>query len=111
VRIIVVPPPGRDGVSIMTLLPTEKTYNVAKITSHQGSFGAGVALEPVTAGVNTGRSKDRLYLAKDTDTLALQYHTPSVRSIGRPFPQKIHDVIKGLIEFQKLNPCAEDIAD
>lgn len=63
----------RDTVSIMNLLPSEKTYNVAKVTSNQKAFGAGVAIEALSIGVATGKSKDRLYLAKDTDTVALQF--------------------------------------
>src|SRR5207302_1465212 len=67
------PPPGNDRVSVMNLLPADKTYNVAKITSHQNAFGTGAVVETVNVGVSTGRSKDRLYLAKDTDTVALQF--------------------------------------
>jgi hypothetical protein len=78
VRILVIPPDGRDGVSIMNLLPTDKTYNVAKVTSRQDAFGAGVVIEAISIGVSTGRAKDRLYLAKDTDTVALQYPAPGV---------------------------------
>jgi hypothetical protein len=108
VRIVIVPPAGRDGVSIMTLLPSEKTYNVAKITSHQNSFGAGVTVEPVSAGVNTGKSKDRLYLAKDTDTIALQYPGPEVSQYHRaplPFWHKAHDDIVGTINLNPFDPC------
>jgi hypothetical protein len=105
IRIMVVPPAGRDGVSIMTLLPTEKTYNVAKITSKQNSFGGGATVEAVNVGVNTGRSKDRLYLAKDTDTVALEYREPSVASVKPPVPQRAHDSLKGAVDFEPLGPC------
>jgi hypothetical protein len=114
VRVLIVPDPGLDGVSIVNLLPAEKTYNVAKITSHQDSFGAGVAVVPVSVGVNAGRSKDRLYLAKDTDTLALQYPPPvplssstALGHIPRPFPQKVHDKFKGLIDLMGTNELAD----
>jgi hypothetical protein len=107
VRIIIVPPVGRDGVSIMALLPTEKTYNVAKVTSRQSSFGAGVAVEPVSAGFNTGKSKDRLYLAKDTDTIALQYREPRVPQVQLPFWQRAYDKIASTIYLNPLDPCAE----
>jgi hypothetical protein len=114
VRVLVVPPLGPDGVSIVNLLPAEKTYNVAKITSHQNSFGAGVAVAPVSVGVNAGKSKDRLYLAKDTDTLALQYVPPvpltsskSLKEISRPFPQHAHDTYKGLVDLMGANELAD----
>jgi hypothetical protein len=73
IRVVIVPPSGSDDISIMTLLPTEKTYNVAKITSHQKSFGAGVAVEAVSVGANTGRSKDRVALADRGGRLSLQW--------------------------------------
>jgi hypothetical protein len=77
VRILILPRRGEtitsQPVSIVNLLPSEKIYNVAKVTSNSKQFGAGVALQLVSFGVTTGKSKDRLYLAKDTDTVALQY--------------------------------------
>jgi hypothetical protein len=105
VRVIITPPPGQDAVSIMNLLPSEKTYNVAKVTSHQNAFGAGVAMAPVAVGVSTGKSKDRLYLAKDTDTLALQFPLPRSRQIKEPLPQAAHDWLKAKWEFEPLGAC------
>jgi hypothetical protein len=108
IRVVIVPPSGSDDISIMTLLPTEKTYNVAKITSKQKSFGAGVAVEAVSVGVNTGRSKDRLYLAKDTDTLALEYNQPSTKSSNLPKPQEAHDFVKSAIDWERVRDCNDD---
>ena len=77
VRILILPRRGQavtsQPVSIVNLLPSEKVYNVAKVTSNAKQFGAGVALQLVSFGFTTGKSKDRLYLAKDTDTVAVQY--------------------------------------
>jgi hypothetical protein len=104
-----VPTEGAEGPSIMNLLPSEKTYNVAKVTSHQNSFGAGAVVEPISFGVSNGKSKDRLYLAKDTDTLALQFPLPvrgdETERPGRPFPQYLHDVLKSVGEFQTIDEC------
>jgi hypothetical protein len=73
-------------LSIVNLLPSEKTYNVAKITSKQRTFGAGVTVEAVNLGVAGGKSRDRLYIAKDTDTVALQYPTDKKDGILSPWP-------------------------
>jgi hypothetical protein len=77
VRVLILPRRGQavtsQPVSIVNLLPSEKVYNVAKVTSDAKQFGAGVALQLVSFGFTTGKSKDRLYLAKDTDTVAVQY--------------------------------------
>jgi hypothetical protein len=70
-------------VSIVNLLPSEKTYNVARVTSNAKQFGLGVALQPVSLGITAGKSKDRLFLAKEADTLALQY--PAAGYSGFPY--------------------------
>jgi len=104
VRIIMRPHKGQSPdsrMSVVNLLPYEKTYNVAKITSKQNSFGAGVVVEAISLGVSTGKSKDRLYLAKDTDTIALQF--PSKQLIDRPIPQLIGDEVKSSAELLRTN--------
>jgi hypothetical protein len=76
IRILVLPyktASTSQPISIVNLLPSQKTYNVARVTSDAKAFGAGVAIQPISFGVSTGKSKDRLYLAKDTDTVAFEY--------------------------------------
>jgi hypothetical protein len=111
IHVILIPTTvGRSaGPSIMNLLPSEKTYNVAKVTSSQKAFGGGAVIEPIAFGVSTGKSKDRLYLAKDTDTLALQFPLPlrpgDSETVETPLPQKVHDIFKTIIDFQSLGGC------
>jgi len=113
VRIVVLPPEGQTGVSIMNMLPSEKTYNVAKVTSHQTAFGGGVVVEPISISGSTGRSKDRLYLAKDTDTLALQYPAPPPAVVPEPLTARehIHDGVKAIVDLQKFKDCKEPTGD
>ncbi len=118
IRIYVVPTKGNLSPSIMTLLPLEKTYNVAKVTSNQRAFGGGAVIEPVSVGFSTGKSKDRLYLAKDTDTIALQFPLPILktsqwpngfrRNVPTPLPQKLGDLAKSAVEFQAIGDCEKD---
>ena len=89
----------------MTMLPSEKTYNVAKVTSHQNSFGGGVVVEPVSIAGSTGRSKDRLFLAKDTDTLALQYPTPGAIPEPLSAHQRLHDAAKEVFGWERFTVC------
>jgi hypothetical protein len=111
IHVILIPTTvGRSaGPSIMNLLPSEKTYNVAKVTSSQKAFGGGAVIEPIAFGVSTGKSKDRLYLAKDTDTLALQFPLPLLpgdsETVETPLPQKVHDIFKTIIDFHSLGGC------
>jgi hypothetical protein len=87
VRIWVFPARLSDEVSVVNLLPAAKTYNVAKITSKQNQFGAGVVVNPVNIGVAGGKTKNRLYIAKDTDTLALQYFANKDDHRGDSWPK------------------------
>ena len=119
VRIWVYPTNGGQPVSIVNLLPAAKTYNVAKITSSQKAFGAGVAIDMVNVGVAGGKSKNRLYLAKDTDTVALQY-LPNQHEgkpddwpygavpVGRSVQDYLRDAAREVEIWQKLtDPCAD----
>lgn len=113
VRVVIVPHPHRDQpavensdrISVVNLLPSQKTYNVAKITSHQDAFGAGAVIEQVNVGLNTGRSKDRLYLAKDTDTIALEYPILPVPALKPPFPEQALEWFEEVIKEQPLGEC------
>jgi hypothetical protein len=108
VRVVVYPPRGLDPrqnpVSLMTLLPAEKTYNVAKVTSHQNAFGAGAVVEPISFGLSAGKSKDKLYLAKDTDTLALQFQSRA-NPIRTHWPEHWRRAVKSAVEVEPLDGC------
>jgi hypothetical protein len=111
VRVIIIPKGGWDNTSIVNLLPSEKTYNVARVTSNQMAFGAGAVIEPISFGVSTGKSKDRLYLAKDTDTLALQFPLPlpprdRAGEGTLLWKEKFKNIVKSFFELRSIGGCA-----
>ena len=115
VRVWIDSPQGEDEVSVMNLLPADKTYNVAKITSHQNAFGAGAVIEMVNVGVAAGKSKDRLYLAKDTDTVALQFPRDKPESdhgadrLPRSTQEHIRDAVRQAKIWQTIqDACVDD---
>lgn len=63
-------------LSLISLFPEEKTYNIAKITDDKKSLGAGAIVSVLNVGAAYGKSKNTLYLAKDTDTVAFQRSFP-----------------------------------
>ena len=111
VRVLIEPFPSPSAeqippVSIVNLLPSQKTYNVAKITSKQRAFGGAAVIEQVAnVGVSGGKAKDRLYLAKDTDTVALQYPNPAVPLLNPPFPEQALTGLESAVRMQRLNDC------
>jgi hypothetical protein len=62
--------------SLVTLLPRDKTYNVASVTKDAKAFGLGAVVEILNVGANIGRSNETQYLVKDTDTVALEELAP-----------------------------------
>ena len=58
--------------SLMLLLPQEKTYNVASLTSSTSSIGGGVVAGVVSVGGGLLRGHQTYYLVQDQDTLAMQ---------------------------------------
>jgi hypothetical protein len=117
VRVWIDSPRDVKPVSVMNLLPADKTYNVARITSHQNAFGAGAVIEMVNVGVNTGKSKDRLYLAKDTDTVALQYkrdrpeYDDGADRLPRSIQEHVGDTIREGLIWQHLQDACDDPSD
>lgn len=114
VRVIVVPHldknrhvgHGDANVSIVNLLPSQKTYNVARVTSHQNAFGASAVVDQVVnLGVSTGRAKDRLYLVKDTDTVALQYPDQSATKLDLSWPEMALEGVEEAAKMQRLGEC------
>jgi len=119
IRVWVYPARDDDSISIVNLLPVSKTYNVAKVTSNQKAFGAGVVIDPINIGVAVGKTKNRLYLAKDTDTVALQYYpkhddTPEswhkgAIPVGRSAQDHIVDFARLVQGWQSISDaCADD---
>jgi len=111
VRVIVVSPVRAGEVSIVNILPAAKTYNVAKVTSRQSAYGAGVIVDAISVGATTGKAKDRLYLAKDTDTVALEYPDERTASMSRPFPQFVADLGKEIERWLALGDCSNDVPE
>jgi hypothetical protein len=119
VRVWVYPVRSGDSMSVISLLPAAKTYNVAKITSNQKAFGAGVVIDAVSVGANGGKTKNRLYLAKDTDTVALQYSpnsNPTLKNpwkfgadlIGRSPQEHVLDGARVIAAWQKITDACDD---
>jgi len=67
---------GRDAPRLVTLLPKEKTYNVAEVTNRSRAFSLGGIVQVVNVGAALNQSRETLYVVKDTDTVALE-KTPS----------------------------------
>lgn len=67
---------SNEPPSITTLLPREKTYNVAEITDKSSSISGGVATQLIGVSGSFMRARRTYYLVQDQDTLALELPTP-----------------------------------
>ncbi|MBX3290404.1 MAG: hypothetical protein KF855_13785 [Acidobacteria bacterium] len=79
------PGPTESRLSVISLFPEEKTYNVAKITDDKRSFGAGATISIVNIGGAYSSSKNKLYLVRDTDVVAFQRDAPTRQSANGKF--------------------------
>ena len=94
VEVTVCDPPvvGPEGMSeapsLMTILPREKTYNVASITNKSVSLGAsGIIAGVISVGANFLWGHQTYYVVEDQDTVAIQRSPRS--GVCKPF--KIYD--------------------
>ena len=62
--------------NLISLIPKEKTYNVATITKNARQFGFGAVVQVLNIGASFSRSKDTFYLVRDTDTVATERPAP-----------------------------------
>src|SRR5258706_9872232 len=61
-----------DPPSITTLLPQEKTYNVAAIKDRMTSIGAGAVINAISVGGSWISGHKTLYVVQDQDTVAIE---------------------------------------
>jgi hypothetical protein len=65
------------GTSLVSLLPRDKTYNVASVTKDSKAIDMGAVVQFVGVGASVGKTQESLYLVKDTDTVALERNAPA----------------------------------
>ena len=64
-------PHAAEPISVVAMIPQEKTYNAATLSSSADSlYGSVVSSLPIGAGV--GRKRNAVYLHRDTDTIAFE---------------------------------------
>lgn len=74
-------------VSVISLFPEEKTYNVAKITDDKKSLG-GAFVSPVSIGAAGSKSNSTMYLVQDTDTVGFQRQAIKQKIVEKPNNEK-----------------------
>jgi len=64
--------PNPKRVSLVALMPQEKTYNSAALNTHSNAFGGSAVARVVTVGFTQTRRGQVFYLFRDNDTLAFE---------------------------------------
>lgn len=78
-------------ITLLTLLPTKDTYNVAAITRKSTSLGAGAIVNVFQVGAGFRRGRGTYYLVQDSDVLGLEY--PSAQSRQLTFGWQFRPVL------------------
>jgi hypothetical protein len=79
--------------SILTLLPREKTYNVAGLRDRMTSIGAGAVIGVVGISGSWVTGKKTYFLVQEQDTVAIQRPTPSDRANTVTFAWEFRPVL------------------
>lgn len=72
------PAENRLRPNLVSLIPKEKTYNVATISKNAKQFGFGAVVQVVNVGASFSSSRDTFYLVRDTDTVAVERPWPFI---------------------------------
>jgi hypothetical protein len=62
----------RDGISIVALMPQEKTYNSAAISTKSNAFGGAAVVNVFQVGYSQRERSQTFYLYRDTDTISYE---------------------------------------
>ncbi|MGA2606508.1 MAG: hypothetical protein ABSH01_03510 [Terriglobia bacterium] len=68
-------PPVSLAVSLVAVMPQEKTYNSAALNSHSNAFGGSAVARMITVSGSRFRRTQHFYLFRDNDTMAFERMT------------------------------------
>ncbi|HEX3249018.1 MAG TPA: hypothetical protein VHS05_06305 [Pyrinomonadaceae bacterium] len=64
--------PSTDGLSLVSLMPQEKTYNAAALTTKSNSFGGSAVVKLIQVGYSERHRGQVFYLYRDNDTVSYE---------------------------------------
>lgn len=64
-----------ERVSVVAMIPQEKTYNAASLSSKADSIDGSVVAKVLRVGAKGSRQADQFYLHRDSDTIAFERDT------------------------------------
>ena len=65
-------PGGAEPISVVAMIPQEKTYNAATLSSSSDSLDGSVVSAPWRIGAALGRKQNNIFLHRDSDTVAFE---------------------------------------
>ncbi len=72
VEITVAPATGSNAISLVAMMPQEKTYNSAALNSRSNAFGGSAVVKVITIGYSERHRGQIFYLFRDTDTISVE---------------------------------------
>jgi hypothetical protein len=65
-------PGGAEPISVVAMIPQEKTYNAATLSSSSDSLDGSVVSAPWRIGAAIGKRQNNIFLHRDSDTVAFE---------------------------------------
>lgn len=70
------PVPTEDGLSLISVMPMEKSYNSAAVSTKSNAFSGAAVVKMAQVGVSARKRSQVFYIYGDTDTLAYERMVP-----------------------------------
>jgi len=70
-----------EGLSLVSLMPQEKTYNTAALSTKSNAFGGAAVVKMLQVGYGQRRRTQNFYLYRDADTVSYERMTPDGKSV------------------------------
>jgi hypothetical protein len=72
--------PNGDGLSLISVMPMEKSYNSAAVSTKSNAFSGAAVVKMAQVGVSARKRSQVFYIYGDTDTLAYERMVPGQRN-------------------------------
>ena len=72
VEITMSAPGGDEPVSLVAMMPQEKTYNTVALSTHSNAFGGSAVASMFTVGFNQRRRGQNFFVYRDNDTISFE---------------------------------------
>jgi hypothetical protein len=103
--------PEPEPVSLVALMPQDKTYNAESMSSTERSIDGSAVATILTLGATGKQSSKQLFLHRDSDTIAFERTAGTVITGPDAFRKAFRSLRKGVYDARKAARSIRQVAD